>query len=484
MTTDADEVEAALPPEVEDARAVGSRLAALQIRMDTNHAQTTRLLSLVSGLTGQVGTALADATSSADSIGGRMHHLARDAEEMLARLLDATQTTNQAVSEVALRIDRLGGSTAEYSRRLRADVEEYELSTTNAVRSLETVAGAVTTGLVDDVAELLLSVREAVGRTGADFVGMADSGQVRIQRMIDRLDERITDHARMMAAATDQLEIAVQQLTAVQSEATGASEQMADTASNLHSMSIEALDRMASTTGGMEHRVGEMIEEAMRIGSTQTAAEVESLSTTVAWASRSIQQFVETLTDDLASTSTASLRRIEAAGEAARERIERTVSQAQGAITEEVSRSIEPLHAETSRVAEQQAGLAQTVHDTAALFARREDDVRERTAAIERMEQITRDVVALIDDQTSTVRDEQQAALDQADQIASRLESGAERAAAVLDRLDDVTARLDATSAAADRSREELQQVLTRAQEVHQRAEARSRTAAAVPPPV
>ncbi|MEE8603526.1 hypothetical protein [Euzebya tangerina] len=471
------------PTDQESSRALGSRLTALQIRMETNHAQTNRLLTLVSGLSSQVATALADASSSADGIGGRMQHLARDAESMLARLLSATQTTNEAIADVALRVDRLGGATGEYSRRLRSDIEAYEVSTLGAISSLERAAATIGTSLVDDIAEVLTALRVAVTDTGADLAGIADDGQVRLQRMIDRLDQRVSDHTGLLTAATEQLGVAVADLAAARDTAADASQQMADTAANLHTMSVAALDRITESAGALEQRISEMLDAVLTAGTEQTAAEVQALSTTLAWATRSIQQVVETLTDDLASTTKASLRRIDEAGEAALERLRATVDHAEESITQEVRHSVEPLREETHRIAEQQGELARTIHDTTALLRRRADEAQAQEDAAARLDQVTRQVLSVIEEHTEGVRSEQAEALERAEAVADRLDDGAGRAEAVIGRLADVADQLHDAADAADRSRQELQALVTRAQEVSAAAAARRRTAAVVPPP-
>ena len=210
---------------------------------------------------------------------------------------------------------------------------------------------------------------------------------------------------------------------------------------------------------------------------------MQTLVTTIAWANRTIQQTVETLTDDLASASRTAASEIKESADEGHRRIEALLDTSEKRLSDEVTSGLRPLTGETDRVAEQQATLATTIARVEALMAQRDAETTRRDEVAARMERTIADAAALLTTRATHLRAEQRSAVEEGQDVARGLEAGTSRAGELIAQLAAVTDRLEAATVAADTSRQALEQVVTRAEELAADAAARRRRASAVPPP-
>ncbi|CAN5138430.1 hypothetical protein BH23ACT9_BH23ACT9_26300 [soil metagenome] len=437
-------------------------------------------------------TAIGRASTSVDAVdvrlvtaAGRVETVAEAAATRLERLGEAA--LSRVITDVGELMAGLQASVAAAEQRLlgvadhvgeRIDGHLTATATTiddrsqAAVRALDAAVQAA----VADVDRRVVGVAEQATREVSAHTG-------RLSEAADELVRTTAVTAAQLTGVTDVVTDASATVLQAGADGTAVAAQLEVVAERFAEQTGSAVERTTAVTETMVQRFADAVDAAGEASSRATAGNLETLTTAVAWASRTLQELVERFVDDLKATTAASVQRVEGAGGAAHDRLQTMLEAVEQRLAHEVGRTLSPLTIETGRVAEQQAGLAATASEMEALMAQREAESVRRDAAAERMEAAVAAAADLVAAGTRQLREDQAAAADGLHQIVAGLAEGTDRAASLIAELSGVTGRLEAATAAADASRRALQQVVTRAEELAADAAARRRRAPTVPPP-
>ncbi|HUG84899.1 MAG TPA: hypothetical protein VMM13_10060 [Euzebya sp.] len=462
--------------------------AAAQMVTATTQSQTSQLADAVA----QVSTGLQQLTASAADVDQRL----RTAADRVQDVTDTTATRMERLSDAALA--RIIADVAELITRLQdatgASEERLVAAVTQIGEQLSTRVDAATGQMDADTRGAVTTLTDAVRAGVAEVVERAAA-------VGDTAARDSATHTERLAAAAEELTrtvaAVVTQLDTRTAGVAGAAGQLADASISIEAAATQldavatrfttsteaAIDRSGAVADIMVQRFTDLMDAAVQTTRQATADDIQTLTTTVSWANHSLQGLIEHLIEDLSTTSMTAVQRVEVAGEAARSRLVDLVDDIEGRLLEEVRRALMPLTVETGRVAEQQSDLAETASQLESLMGQREAEAARRDAAAARMEEAVVGAAEMVAAGTGQLRDEQEAGLDRARQVAEQLADGSDQTVALMGQLDAVSERLEAATAAADASRQSLERLVTRAEELAADAAARRRRALAVPPP-
>lgn len=464
----------------------GSDSAARVATTSDHHAELLRgTVADVVERMGQLAAATVDVDTRLGGTAEGVERAAGAAAARLERIGDAAMT--RVVADVGVLMGRLQDATtaaetrvAEVAQRVAAQLSTH----------VDVIAGQLHDEARATATTLAEAVRAAVAEVGQRAAAVGDGAARDAATHSARLADAAEDLARTVGAVTAQIRSrvevvadAAEQVADAGAGATAAAAHLEVVAARFGTSTDAAVARSAEVTDTMVQRFAQIMDAAAQANGDATAGNIETLTTTVAWAGRTVQGLIERLVDDLTSTATTAVQRVDRAGEAARTQLVDLLEAHEERLLAEVGRALRPLTIETGRVAEQQSGLAETTAHLKALMGQREAEAVRREQAAERMEEAVASAAELVSAGTLQLREEQAAARALARDVADHLGDGGDQAAALMAQLTSVSERLEAATAAADAGRQSLERLVRRAEELAADAAARRRRAPLVPPP-